>query len=61
MEKPITDDNQREQAAQTERTTLLVDVDLWKQAKVAAAQNDETLTALFHRALRAELERLQAA
>lgn len=41
-------------------TSIKVDEELWKEAKVAAAKNDITLTELLNRALRKELEAIKS-
>ena len=37
-------------------TSIKVDQELWKEAKIFAAKNDITLTELLNRALKKELE-----
>ena len=40
-------------------TSIKVDQELWKEAKIVAAKNDITLTELLNRALRKELEAIK--
>jgi len=40
-------------------TSIKVDQELWKEAKIFAAKNDITLTELLNKALRKELEAIK--
>ena len=40
-------------------TSIKVDQELWKEAKIFAAKNDITLTELLNKALRKELEAME--